>query len=292
MHVNVPQADVQRASLSSISIGQVAIGPITVGEMVVHNVDFNMSAGVGFIRGMTVTVRLSIDFEWHIHVPLPWPFDDIDIGDTNHLGTFAFSLPPVGDVVIPGLSNLHFQIPSLTGHNVTATADTLSNVQLTNASAETIQAKDLVLPTAGFTIAGLTLGSVEGDNISVPAAGVREASVGHVRGDPLSLGSFSLQNASLGNVNIPSLFNTSPFDVPADLAARTLPFDLGILEFSLIITPSATSHIPYFEIDNSNASATTGAITLHNVTLPFDVLNLTLSQIGITNIGVPTFTAS
>jgi len=292
MHVNVPEADVQRASLSSIAIGQVAIGPITVGEMVVHNIDFNMSAGVGFIRGMTVTIRLRIDFEWHIHVPLPWPFDDIDIGDTNYLGTFGFTLPPVGDVTIPGLSNLHFQVPELTAQNVVATANPLTNVQLTNAAAETVQARDLVLPTAGFTIAGLSLNSVEGDNLAVPAAGVREASVGHVRGDPLSIGDFSLQSVSLGSAHIPSLFNTSPFDVPADLQQRRLPFDLGILEFALLITPSATSHIPYFEVDNSNASATTGTVTLHNVTLPFDVLNLTLSQVGLTNIGVPTFTAS
>src|SRR5436190_9719785 len=138
MHVNVPEADIQRASLSSISLGQVGIGPITVGEMVVNNVDFNMSAGVGFIRGMTVTVRLRIDFEWHIHVPLPWPLDDINIGDTNYLGTFAFSLPPVGDVIIPGLSNLHFNIPQLTANNVAATANPLSNLQLTNAAADPI----------------------------------------------------------------------------------------------------------------------------------------------------------
>jgi len=292
MHVNVPEADVQRANLSSIDIGQVAIGPITVGELVVHNVDFRMSAGVGFIRGMTVTVRLRIDFEWHIHVPLPWPFDDIDIGDTNFLGTFAFNLPPVGDVTIPGLSNLHFQVPELTAHNVTAVANPLANLHLSNASAETIKASDLVLPTAGFTIAGLSLTSVEGDNVSVPAAGVREATVGRVRGDPLSIGDFSLQSLSLGTAAIPSLFNTSPFDVPANLQQRRLPFDLGILSFALLITPSATSHIPFFEIDNSNATATTGAVTLRNVTLPFDVLNLTLSQIGITNIGVPSFVAS
>src|SRR5438874_3863388 len=222
MHVNVPEADIQRASLSSISLGTVAIGPITVGEMVVNNVDFNMSAGVGFIRGMTVTVRLRIDFEWHIHIPLPWPFDDIDIGDTNYLGTFAFTLPPVGDVTIPGLSNLHFQIPQLTAHNVSAAADPLSNVQLNNASADTIQARDVVLPTAGFTIAGLSLNSVEGDNLSVPAAGVRQATVGHVRGDPLTLGDFELPSLTLGSANIPRLFNTSPFDVPATLQSRLL----------------------------------------------------------------------
>jgi len=39
-------------------------------------------------------------------------------------------------------------------------------------------------------------------------------------------------------------------------------------------------------------SATVGQMTLQNVTVPFDVLNLTLSQIGIDTIAIPTFTAS
>lgn len=293
MHVNVPEADVQRASLTSIGIGQVAIGPITVGEMVVNNVDFSMSAGVGFIRGMTVTIRLRFDLDWHIHIPLPWPFDDIDIGDSTYLGTFSFTMPPLGDVTIPGLSNLHFHIPQLIANSVSATANPLSNVQLHNASAEQIQARDVVLPTAGFTIAGLSLGSVEGDNVSVPAAGVRQATVARVRGDALSLPDFSLQGLTLGSARIPSLFNTTPFDVPAQLQPRKLPeFNLGIVRLTLTVTPSATSHIPYFEVDNSTASATTGAVVLHNVTLPFDVLNLTLSQVGINSIGIPAFTAS
>jgi hypothetical protein len=64
------------------------------------------------------------------------------------------------------------------------------------------------------------------------------------------------------------------------------------LKFTLIVTPLVVSHIPFLEINNSNATATTGRVVVHNVTLPFDVLNLTLSQIGINAIQIPTFTAS
>ena len=142
----------------------------------------------------------------------------------------------------------------------------------------------------------IRLNSIQGDNITVPAAGVREATVGHLTGNPLNVGEFSLNSLTLGSATVPLIRNTSPFDVPANLESRRLPpdapFDLGLLEFSLIITPSATAHIPYLEIDNSNATATTGRIVARNVTLPFDVLNLTLSQIGINTIGIPSFTAS
>ena len=35
-----------------------------------------------------------------------------------------------------------------------------------------------------------------------------------------------------------------------------------------------------------------GQIVLHNVTLPYDVLNLTLSQIGINTVAIPAFNVS
>ena len=175
-------------------------------------------------------------------------------------------------------------------------ANPLTNLQLNNAVAEQIAARDVVLPSAGFTIAGLTLDSLDGDNVSVPAAGVRQATVGRVRGDPLKVGELSVNSVTLGSATIPTVRSTSPFDVPANLQSRRLPdddgFDLGILKFTLIVTPSAIAHIPHLEISNSNASATTGRVVVRNVTLPFDVLNLTLSQIGINTIGIPSFTAS
>ena len=86
MKVKVPRLDVQSASPTSVAVGQIGIGPITVGELVVQDVDFRMSAGVGFIRDMTVKLRIHIEFEWAVHVPLPWPFDDINIGGTENLG--------------------------------------------------------------------------------------------------------------------------------------------------------------------------------------------------------------
>jgi hypothetical protein len=296
VQVKVPELSVQNTGLTSCAVGQIGIGPITVGELVVQDVDFRMNAGVGFIRGMTIQLTIRIDFEWAVHVPLPWPFDDINAGGTANLGTYAFKLPSVGDVTIPGLSNININIPSLTAQNVTASTNSLTNLQLNNAVAEQISARDVVLPSAGFSIAGLSLNSLETDNVSVPAAGVHQATIGHVRGDPLNVGELSLNSVALGSAALPTVRSTSPFDVPCDLQPRMLPddngFDLGILKFTLIVTPWVNSHIPYLEINNSNATATTGRVTVRNVTLPFDVLNLTLSQIGINSIQIPTFTAS
>jgi len=55
----------------------------------------------------------------------------------------------------------------------------------------------------------------------------------------------------------------------------------------LHITSSVLSHIDHLEITGANANATVGQIVLNNVVLPYDVLNLTLSQVGINTIGIP-----
>lgn len=293
MQVGVAQLDIQSAGLNAISIGQVAIGPITVGELVVNNADFSMSAAQGVLQNVSVTVTLHISFTWHVHVGLFWPFDDIDIGDTYDVGTTSFGPVTIGTITIPGLNNVHINIPSLTAQNMSVSASPLS-LQLRNAAAEQIHAHNVALPSAGFTIAGLTVSSVQGNTVSVPAAKLDQATVGHLHGDPVSIPSFTLGSLNLPAAHIPTVSSSAPLDIPANLPAQTLgPFPPGtLLQISLTITPSALSHVDHLEITGADASATVGQVVLHNVTLPYDVLNLTLSQVGINTIGIPAFTVS
>ena len=286
MQVNIPEADIQRADLTAISVGQVAIGPISVGALVLSNADFSMSAAQGVLQNMSVTVTLGISVEWHVHVGLPDGIPDIDIGDTYNLGSFSFSMP-VGDITIPGLNNIHLHIPTLTAQNMSVSANPLTNLHLAHASAEQIRAQNVTLPAAGFTIAGLTLNSIHASAISVPAANVDQATIGHVHGDPVMIPSFTLSNLNLPAAQIPTISSTAPLNIPANLQGPSPGFDAGILRVVLHITSSVLSHIDHLEITGANANATVGQIVLNNVVLPYDVLNLTLSQVGINTIGIP-----
>ncbi|HET6376186.1 MAG TPA: hypothetical protein VFF88_09055 [Methylocella sp.] len=290
MKVNVPKLDVQRAGLASIAVGHVAIGPVTVGDLVLNNTSFHLSGAQGRLQNVDVTVTLKFVVEWHVHVGLPWPLPDIDVGDTYDLGSLNFSMP-AGDITIPALNNIHINIPSLTAQNLSVSADPLT-LDLRNLSAEQIHADDAELPSAGFTVAGLTLNSVEGEAISVPAAQVSKATIGHVHGDPISIASFGLSNLQLPAAQIPLVSSSAPLDIPANLQTRSVGFDAGILRLAIKVTPSARSHIDHLEITGANASATAGRVVLHNVVLPFDALNITLSQIGINTINIPAFSVA
>jgi len=65
-------------------------------------------------------------------------------------------------------------------------------------------------------------------------------------------------------------------------------------DFGLVPLEAAAAgrQVDHLGIWDATASATVGQVVLHDVTLPYDVLNLTLSQIGINTVGIPLFNAS
>jgi hypothetical protein len=291
LQVTVPALDVQKATLQDINIGQVAIGPITVGDLVLNNADVSMSAAQAVLQSVGVTIHIHVTVDWHVHVGMPDWIPDIDFGDSYDLGTLSFGPINIGDVVIPGLNNVHLHIPTMTAQNMNVTANPLG-LAAHNAAADQIHAANVALPSAGFSIVGLALTSVQGSALSVPAAKMDSATIGHLSGDPIQVPAFTANNLSLPAAQIPQVSSSAPLDIPADLSTLTVGFDAGILAVHIHLTPSALMSVNHLELTNASANATVGQIVLHNVTLPYEVLNLTLSQIGINTVGVPTFNVS
>jgi hypothetical protein len=287
MQIKVPQLSVRQAGLQTISIGQLGIGPISVGSLALNNIGFTFNAAHAVLQNVQVTLTLRISLEWHVHIGLPDGIPDINVGDT-FVFTMSFSLP-VGTITIPGLGNLRFDIPSLTAQNLAVSASPLA-LQLNNVAADAIHATDVALPEDGFTISGLSFGSLAGSGIGVPAATVGQATVQHVHGDPAKIPAFSLGNLQLPAAQIPSVDSTIPLTIPLDLEGAAAGFDAGILRVTLRISPSVTTRVQNLQITGASASAAVGQIVLHDVTLPYDALNLTLSQIGVDTIDIPNFT--
>ncbi len=292
MKVGIPDVAIQHAGLASIAVGQVGIGPIAIGELVLDNTDVAMSAAVATLTNMQVTITLGITLGWHIHIPLPWPFDDIDVGDTYDVGNTPRFAMTVGDVAIPGLNNIEVHIPSVWASNLTATLSPLTGLKLGSAIAEEIRAHNLAVPAQDLTLTGLSVDAVHGSAITVPAASVGDVTIRRVQGDPVTLGALTLGGLSMPAASIPDITSQAPLDIPVVLAARTFRMDAGILVLTLTIRPSARSHIDQLRITNANASATIGQIVVHDVVFPYELLNLTLSQVGIETIEIPAFAIS
>jgi len=261
-----------------------------VGDLTISNTNFSLNAGHAVLKNMNVHVTLILSLEWSVGFSVDDLFS-IDEHGTTSLGSIDMDMPQV-DVTVDALTNIHVSIPTLTAHNMSLQADDVS-LHLTNATANGAQGKNLVLPAAGFSIAGLSLNSVDGSNVSVPAAQLGQATVNRLHGDDIKVPLFTAKNLNLPTAHSDSMVTTAPLDIPLTMKLSHEPaVDLGILKVILHITVKANAHIPHMEIQGVDASATVGTIALQNVTIPYDVHNLTLSNIGISSVGIPAFAVS
>ena len=193
---------------------------------------------------------------------------------------------PVGDITIPGLHDLEFDIPSLSAQNATAAPAPLT-VQVSSVAAEGIAIQQATAPAAGFTLTGLSLASASAADVSVPAVSAEKATVQRVHAAPALVPEVALNQLTLPAIQIPSLISTTPFDIPASLQQRSVGFDAGILSVALRVKPSTTSHVHRMNVTAATATGTVASVVARNVTLPFELTDLTLSQVGINSIAIP-----
>jgi len=291
MKATVPNLRAARASVGQVAVGQVAVGPISIGQLVLRDTKMAIKSGQALMQGMRMTVRLKFTLLWRVQIPLPWPFDDIDVGgDSVNLGTaeMTFAFP---NTSIPSLTNINLTLPQITGANVTATADPITGLALSSVVADNIAATNVSLPTAGFTLSGLGLGSAGIDGLGVPSTRIAGAKVGRVKGAPLNLGALVLRGLALPSAaanNISSGAMDIPFVPQVVFNMPPSPLDLGVLTVQVKVSPSASAHVERLLLTGVTASANVGTIEVRNVTLPYEALNITLSDLGIETIEIPT----
>jgi hypothetical protein len=289
MLATLPDTTVTRAGINSIAVGQVAIGPIRIGQLTVRNLNLRMSTGAIELRNFRVTVSLRLALVWKVCVGIP--FDGSRCWDgTINLGEPSVTVP-LGDVSIPGLQTFDINMGQLSLANVTATSSPLNNLRIGTAVAEQIRARNTTVPAQGFQIAGLGLNAVRMDGVGVPAVRVDEVAVGRVSGEALPLGGMTLANLALPATAVGDIVSTA-LDVRATAARHDIVADAGLLEITLQITPTARARMDRFSISGLNASGSIGSIELRDAVAPYELLNLTLSQIGIESIDIPTIGVS
>jgi|1185.fasta_scaffold46033_3 hypothetical protein len=286
MDARVPDAVIARVEVGRIAVGQVSLGDIVVGRLRLDNARVNVRSGQALLRDLVVTVRLEITLDWFINLLL---FDDSGTEELDVV-TIPFAL---GDWEVPGLRDINLDIAALTGNNVRTSADPIGNLQVNGLAADNVRATDIVLPTAGFALAGLGLTSVSVTDVGVPAARVGGATVGQVSGAPLTLPNLRLRGLTLPSAAAGDI-RTGPLDLPVRRRER-IPlggFSLGFVGVDVFARPGAGTRASQMLLTGVQASASAGLVELQNVTVPFGLHNLTLADVGIHTIDIPTITVT
>jgi len=284
MLTTIPESNIARGGVNTVTVGQIGIGPIQIGRLVLTDFDLNASTTGAELRNFRVTITHHMTLDWHLHIEIPG--HDIDESGTEDLGTPTFACN-FGNIRIPGLESLRIDIQSLTADNVNATANAISNLQLGTAVAEQIQARNLVFPAQGFSIAGLGLGGLKIAGFGAPAAKVDSVTIGRIHGEATATPDLTMSNIGLPSASIGDIVSQG-IDTVAEPQGKAYHLDLGCLDLTLKIKPKAEAQIDQLTISGINASTNIGTVELQNIVAPYELLNLTLSQIGIDTIQVPT----
>ncbi len=304
MLITISEADIQRAGINAISVGQIGIGPIQIGQLIVTDLALNLATAGAQLRNFRVTITLVITLDLHMQLDLSALAGVPGLPHIDQSHTVNFVEPDggnpditvnFGNVSVPGLQNFKIDVASLTADNIAASANPVTNLQLGAATAEQIHARNLKLPVQGFSIAGAAIGSLQANGIGVPAASLDGVTIDRVHGDAFPLGQLILTNLALPNASVADIVSES-VDVTATPVGKVLHQNLGVpnmnVDLTLTITPTVQAQVDQLLIGNTTASTSVGRIEMHNVVAPYEFLNLTLSQIGIDSIQIPTFAIS
>jgi len=290
MKIMIPQAKIAQSRIQQVNVGEVKIGPVKVDQLTLNDVHVQGSTGTAEMRNVNLALTMVFGLDWRVGVTISMPdgIPDVDFSDsgTLDLGTLRLGIG-FGDVTLPGLAALAFDVQSLAVNDLSAIVGPIKNLNLGAALAEQIQAQNVVAPANGFDITGLGVGAISAHAIAVPDAAAAAATIGRVSGGSLPIPDLSIPSVELPQAAIPSLASQNVDATSNPVVSKMPTVDVGLLATTLKVTTTAAFHLDELRIDNIRAGASIGAIALKNVVLPYEILNITLSQIGIDAIEVP-----
>ena len=206
---------------------------------------------------------------------------------TNSLGSITIPFD-LDDWEIPGLRDIVVDVPVLTGANVRTTAEPIANLQLRRLVAEKAQISDVAAPSAAFSLDGLALTSLAVEDVTLPAVSAGAVGLASLTADPLTLPRLRLRGLTLPGASVDDI-TSGAVNVPLQRRERMQVgrLNLGFLQITLFVRPSAATRIARMRLTNVRSSLSAGAIDFASVTVPLAVHNITMADLGISAIDVP-----
>ena len=290
MKIAVPEVAISQGRVQEVDVGQIKIGTVSIGQLVLSNVHVQASTGIAQMRNVKLGLKLEFGLDWRVGLKISMTdgIPDVDFSDsgTLDLGTLNLGIG-FGDITLPGLANLSFDIPNLPVNDVSAAIGAITNLKLGALVAEQIRARGVLTPTAGFQITGLGVNAIGVQGVSVPNAGVAGATIDRVAGGSLPISNFTIPSLALPQAAIPRLSSQNVNATSNPVVAELPKVDIGLLAATLKVTTTAAFHLDELRIDNVKTSVSVGEVAFKNLVLPFEVLDLKLSEIGIDTIEIP-----
>jgi hypothetical protein len=282
---SIPTASVTALSIGSVDVREVAVGPLEVGRLVLDSVHVDLSSGAATFRDLRVTVDLELQLDWRVTITIPLA-GSFSWDGTVKMGSHSLTVR-LGDVKVPGLQSADLVLPTTTVEQVRAVVGPLRDLHLGPLVAEQLRVRDVALPIPDFTLTGLGVGRIGLNGLGVPAAASGGATIERLHGQALPLGQLTIPDLRVPDASAGRI-RSGPVDAFGTSNPIRFVADAGVLTLTLRAVPGARIRVRELVLDNLRTGLTIGALELHDVVLPYELLGLTLSDVGIDSIDVPT----
>jgi hypothetical protein len=290
MKIMLPETTVGSAAVQQVNVGQVKLGPARIGKISLSGTKLSASMGVAQLRNVRVTLTLTFSLKWTAGFVIDaGELGKIDLSQSGTMDLGKLDLGfGLGHVDLPGLADLKLNMADFSVADLEVVVGALKTLKLGAVLAERVRAKGLVAPTQGFQLGGgLGLASAGVQGAVVADASVDKVSVGRVSGGSLPIAGITVPGLAFPQVKVPSV-TCQKFGSASNPLVTPLPeADVGVLKAQLTVTTTARFDVDELRLEDIKASASVAEVSLKNVELPFELLDLSLSQIGIESIGVP-----
>lgn len=289
MKISIPEATLGSASVQQVDVGQVKLGAARVGLLSLRDLKVQASTGLAQLRDVRIALALAFSLEWTAGFVIDADgLGKIDLTRSGalNLGTLELGIG-LGHVTLPGLSSLDLDVPDLAVPDLSLVVGALRNLKLGPLLAERVKVQGLAMPPAGFALDGLGLGQAAVQGLAVPGASIDGVTVRRVSGGSLPIGWLAVPGVAFPPVKVPRVGCRKVAADTEPVVTEMPEADAGLLKGTLTVTTTSHLEIGELRLDGIKAAASVGEIALKNVELPFEILDLSLSQIGLERIDVP-----
>lgn len=281
--LNVAQVLAKSGKVGEVSVGEVSIGDVVVDSLKLSDTSAKVQSGNAFLEDVAFILELKLRLHWHYDIAI---YEDSGVED---LGSLSFGMN-VGNVQVPALNDIQLEIPAVTVNNLDAQLAPLKNLNLGAADLGKLKVEDTRLPSAGFTLNGMALGSLSLSGLGAPAVDSAKASIDEVSPTAaVVLPSAKLTGVAIPATSIPNV-SSGDFGLDAQASSRSIKIDFGIFDLKFVLTPIVHLHVGAMTLQALSLSAEVGEVAVENVRLPVNVRSILLKSLKLEDVSVANVT--
>ena len=197
-HVSIDQIAVAAGRASALSIDRVALGDATVGKVVIEDLGAELECGAAVLRDVRMILELHFKVRWAYD--LGWFGADSGI---KTLGSKAKGIE-LHDIGLPSLQDIAIKVPEATVEDVAADLDDIADLDLGSGGFDGLSIDQTRLPSDGFGLAGMGVGSVEIGSFGAPASDSQQLRLNRFTPDgPIQLPNLKVRNIEVPHIEVP-----------------------------------------------------------------------------------------